>query len=59
LDAIESIKQPSRRECEECVKIGDDWVLLRTQRSSKAAWPSPTYMLLSVLSRELPILIAE
>jgi 3-deoxy-D-manno-octulosonate 8-phosphate phosphatase KdsC-like HAD superfamily phosphatase len=28
--AIESIKQPERRECEECVKIGDYWVHLRT-----------------------------
>ena len=30
LDAIESIKQPQRRECEECVKIGARWVHLRT-----------------------------
>src|SRR5256885_50758 len=30
LDAIESIKQPQRRECEECVKIGAYWVHLRT-----------------------------
>jgi hypothetical protein len=30
LNAIESIKQPRRRECEECVKIGDYWVHLRT-----------------------------
>src|SRR5215471_9358231 len=28
--AIESIKQPQRRECEECVKIGSYWVHLRT-----------------------------
>jgi len=28
--AIESIKQPHRRECEECVKIGSYWVHLRT-----------------------------
>src|SRR5207247_2880656 len=30
LNAIESIKQPQRRECEECVKIGARWVHLRT-----------------------------
>ena len=30
LDAIESIKQPQRRECEECVKMGGEWVHLRT-----------------------------
>src|SRR5205809_6252357 len=30
LDAIESIKGPQRRECEECVKIGSYWVHLRT-----------------------------
>ena len=30
LDAIASIKRPERRECAECVKIGDDWVHLRT-----------------------------
>ncbi|PYJ68929.1 MAG: hypothetical protein DME76_10720 [Verrucomicrobia bacterium] len=30
LDAIASVKQPRRRECEECVKIGATWVHLRT-----------------------------
>jgi hypothetical protein len=30
LDAITEIKQPERRECAECVKIGADWVHLRT-----------------------------
>jgi hypothetical protein len=30
IDAISSIKQPQRRECEECVKIGASWVHLRT-----------------------------
>ncbi len=30
LDAIASVKQPQRRECEECVKIGSSWVHLRT-----------------------------
>ena len=30
IDAIASIKQPQRRECEECVKIGATWVHLRT-----------------------------
>ena len=28
--AIKSVKQPKRRECEECVKIGSEWVHLRT-----------------------------
>ncbi|HEY3786897.1 MAG TPA: UBP-type zinc finger domain-containing protein [Steroidobacteraceae bacterium] len=30
LSAISTIKQPQRRECSECVKIGSDWVHLRT-----------------------------
>jgi hypothetical protein len=30
IDAITSIKQPQRRECKECVKIGATWVHLRT-----------------------------
>ena len=30
LRAITTIKHPERRECEECVKIGSDWVHLRT-----------------------------
>ena len=28
--AIESVKHPQRRECDECVKIGATWVHLRT-----------------------------
>ena len=28
--AVETIKHPKRRECEECVKIGSEWVHLRT-----------------------------
>lgn len=28
--AITSVKQPTKRECEECVKIGARWVHLRT-----------------------------
>jgi hypothetical protein len=28
--AIQSVKQPAVRECEECVKIGASWVHLRT-----------------------------
>ena len=27
---IKDVKQPKKRECEECVKIGSDWVHLRT-----------------------------
>lgn len=27
---IDSVKQPQHRECEECVKVGDSWVHLRT-----------------------------
>lgn len=30
LCAIDEIKQPRRRVCEECVKSGDPWVHLRT-----------------------------
>lgn len=30
LTAIKTVKQPKRRECEECVKIGSSWVHLRT-----------------------------
>src|SRR5262249_44395987 len=30
IDALESVKGPRRRECEECVKIGAAWVHLRT-----------------------------
>jgi hypothetical protein len=28
--AIKTVRQPQRRECEECVKIGARWVHLRT-----------------------------
>ena len=31
--AVESVKAPRRRECEECVKIGARWVHLRTCQS--------------------------
>ena len=30
LRTISDIKHPRRAECEECVKIGDEWVHLRT-----------------------------
>lgn len=30
IEAISSIKQPQRRECAECVKLGATWVHLRT-----------------------------
>jgi hypothetical protein len=30
LEAIDDVKQPRRRACEECVKIGARWVHLRT-----------------------------
>ena len=30
ITAIENIKRPKRRECAECVKIGGQWVHLRT-----------------------------
>ena len=30
LGVITAVKQPKRRECEECVKIGSRWVHLRT-----------------------------
>jgi hypothetical protein len=30
LRAVTTVKQPTRRECEECVKVGSRWVHLRT-----------------------------
>ena len=30
LSAVATVKHPKRRECEECVKTGSDWVKLRT-----------------------------
>jgi hypothetical protein len=30
IDSINEIKQPAERVCAECVKIGDQWVHLRT-----------------------------
>lgn len=30
IEGIASIKQPQKRECEECVKMGGTWVHLRT-----------------------------
>jgi uncharacterized UBP type Zn finger protein len=30
LDAIDKVRLPKVRECEDCVKIGADWVHLRT-----------------------------
>ena len=30
LIAVKTVKQPKRRECEDCVKIGSRWVHLRT-----------------------------
>ena len=30
IEAIETVKLPHKRECEECVKIGSSWVHLRT-----------------------------
>jgi hypothetical protein len=30
IDAIETVKHPKRRECEECAKTGSEWVHLRT-----------------------------
>ena len=30
IEAIEAVKGPKRRECEDCVKTGGEWVHLRT-----------------------------
>ena len=30
LAAVAAVKHPARQECDECVKIGSDWVHLRT-----------------------------
>ncbi len=36
LEAITDVRQPQRRICQECVKIGDQWVHLRTYQSCGA-----------------------
>ena len=33
LEQIKDVKQPKKRECEECVRIGSQWVHLRTCQS--------------------------
>jgi hypothetical protein len=30
IEAIETVKQPKKRECEDCVKTGGQWLHLRT-----------------------------
>ena len=30
ISTIEQVRQPTRYECDECMKTGDDWVHLRT-----------------------------
>jgi hypothetical protein len=30
ISSVKDIRQPARRECDECVKIGSSWVHLRT-----------------------------
>jgi len=30
ITAIEKVQEPKKRQCEECVKIGSEWVHLRT-----------------------------
>ena len=30
IEAIETVKHPTRRECEDCIKAGGQWVHLRT-----------------------------
>jgi hypothetical protein len=30
IEAVRTVKQPKKHECEECVKIGSPWVHLRT-----------------------------
>ena len=30
LKSVHTVKHPKKRECEECVKTGDEWVHLRT-----------------------------
>lgn len=36
MQAVETVKQPAERVCEECVKIGSQWVHLRTCQSCGA-----------------------
>ena len=33
LQAVHHVRHPKKRECEECVKTGDEWVHLRTCQS--------------------------
>jgi Zn-finger in ubiquitin-hydrolases and other protein len=30
IDAIDTVKHPARRQCEDCVRSGSDWLHLRT-----------------------------
>jgi ubiquitin-hydrolase Zn-finger-containing protein len=30
IESIKRVKRPERRECEDCIKIGSEWVHLRT-----------------------------
>jgi hypothetical protein len=36
LKQIKDIKRPKKRECEECVRIGSDWMHLRTCQTCNA-----------------------
>jgi hypothetical protein len=36
IEAIETVKKPKRRECEDCVKMGGKWVHLRTCQECEA-----------------------
>ena len=36
ISAVTELKQPRHRECQECVKMGSDWVHLRTCQSCGA-----------------------
>jgi hypothetical protein len=36
ISAVKSVKQPQRRECQECVKTSSSWVHLRTCQSCGA-----------------------
>ena len=36
IDAVSIVRQPKSRECEECIKIGAQWVHLRTCQTCSA-----------------------
>ena len=53
--AIDSIKQPQRRECEECVKIGSYWVHLRTARHVELLFAATARQISTPANTHMPV----